>query len=477
MSTEYSSGVKFKEGDKIKGYQIVKAFDPGGFAFAGKARAPTGRSVFFKKYKRPGGSSPWLTGFIAYQTELKRRIQADPAAKALCYEFIEFFEMNKPGGTVPLRAFYQVFEWVEGGKDLSKVLEEIKTNPASYDWNQRVIFARVMMAGINAIHKAGVIHTDIKPENFYLLPEPAIAAKYKLRVIDMDFSLLDGKQAPWHGHEGYVGTPGYLSPEHLAGKVPLKASDVFTLGLIIGQVLGGGHPAAPALDTYEDQVNNGRLKPVTVQKTIENVADLDFLNHVINGCLRQEANKRPTAEQVLMALNGRLAEWDGKRPNTATPAIIPSIPRPTSAPTVKPTPKPPVPVPAVSPMPPPSAPAPVLPPRPSPPAPTPATSSPAASAGVELIGPAGQKLKANIPTKFGRDAFKAWGEDYQKFISPEQFRLYKDASGQWLLEHCTEAKNATNANGCLVAAPVSVQPGMIITLGKTGKCPITLNLG
>jgi serine/threonine protein kinase len=212
MSTEYSSGVKFKEGDRIRGYEILRAFDPGGFAFSAKAKAPTGRPVFFKKYKRPGGSSPWLAGFITYQTELKRRVQADAAARSLCYEFIEFFEMSKPGGTVPLRAFYQVFEWVEGGKDLSKVVEEIRTSPAADDWNQRVIFARVMVAGVNAIHRAGVIHTDLKPENFYLLPEPAIAAKYKLRVIDMDFSLLDGKQAPWHGHEGYVGTPGYLSP-------------------------------------------------------------------------------------------------------------------------------------------------------------------------------------------------------------------------------------------------------------------------
>lgn len=460
MSTEYSSGVKFKEGDNIRGYQIVKAFDPGGFAFAAKAEAPTGRPVFFKKYKRPGGSSPWLAGFIAYQTELKRRIQADAAAKSLCYEFIEFFEMSKSGGTVPLRAFYQVFEWVEGGKDLSKVIEEIKTNPATYDWNQRVIFARVMMAGVNAIHKAGVIHTDIKPENFYLLPEPAIAAKYKLRVIDMDFSLLDGRQAPWHGHEGYVGTPGYLSPEHLAGKIPLKASDVFTLGLILGQVLGGGHPAAPSLDTYDDQVKNGRLKPVTIQKPVENAADLDFLNHVINGCFRSEANKRPTAEQVLMALNGRLTEWDGKRPKTATP-VIPAVPCPKPVPTAISTPKPPTPA---------------SPTRPSPPAPAPTASSPAASVGVELIGPAGQKLKANISTKFGRDAFKTWGEDYQKFFSPEQFRLYRNASGQWLLEHCSEAKNTTNANGYPVTAPVAVQSGMTITLGKTGKCPITLVL-
>ena len=68
MAKEHSSGVKFEAGDHIKGYEILKAFDPGGFAFAGKARAPNGRVVFFKKYKRPGGSSPWLGGFVSYQT-------------------------------------------------------------------------------------------------------------------------------------------------------------------------------------------------------------------------------------------------------------------------------------------------------------------------------------------------------------------------------------------------------------------------
>lgn len=474
MSTEFSSGVKFKEGDRIKGYEILKAFDPGGFAFAAKAKAPTGRPVFFKKYKRPGGSSPWLRAFIAYQTELKRRIQSDTAAKNLCYEFIEFFEMSKPGATVPLKAFYQVFEWVEGGKDLAKVLDEIRTNPAAYDWNQRVIFARVMLAGINAIHKAGVIHTDIKPENFYLLPEPAIAAKYKLRVIDMDFSLLEGKQAPWHGHEGYVGTPGYLSPEHLAGKIPVKASDVFTLGLILSQVIGAGHPAWPSLDTYDDQVKAGRLKPVSVQKSIDGVSDLDFLAQIINACFRLEPNKRPTVEQLLMALNGRLTEWDGKKPKASGIAPVPPAPAHKPAPppadiTPKPAPVvlPPVALVAAS-----ISPAvPVV--------PTPAAIKPAdtISGSIELAGPTGQKIKANIATVFGRNTFKSWGEDYQKFMSPEQFRLYKDASGHWLLEHCAEAKNATNANGAPLAGPTPVKAGMTISLGKTGKCPVTVNIG
>jgi serine/threonine protein kinase len=471
MSTEYSSAVKFKEGNRIKGYEILKAFDPGGFAFAGKAKSPTGRNVFFKKYKRPGGASPWLDGYIAYQTELKRRIQADPAAKSLCYEFIEFFEMSKAGEYGPLKAFYQVFEWVEGGKNLREVLDELKDNPSAYDWNQRVIFARVMMAGINAVHKAGVIHTDLKPENFCLLPEPAIAAKYKLRVIDMDFSLVDSQKAPWHAHgEGYVGTPGYMSPEHIAGQVPIKASDVFTLGLILGELLGGAHPAAPAMDTYDEQVKNGRLKPVSVQQPIKEVVDMDFLNHVINGCFRPEPSKRPTAEQVLMGLNGRLLEWEGRKPKgTTVPAVV--VTTPPAGPTLPPTPRPSPPPPTAAP----SAPvAPARPPRPAPAPVAPPVSVP--PVGVELVGPSGQKLRANIPTKFGRTILKSWGPDYEKFLSPEQFHLFKDNSGRWMIEHCAAATNATNANGKPVTAPIPVAPGMTITLGKTGKCPITVNL-
>jgi pSer/pThr/pTyr-binding forkhead associated (FHA) protein len=93
-----------------------------------------------------------------------------------------------------------------------------------------------------------------------------------------------------------------------------------------------------------------------------------------------------------------------------------------------------------------------------------------------LIGPAGQKLRANIATKFGRNILKTWGPDYEKFISPEQFHLFKDVSGKWIIEHYSTATNATNANGNPITAPIPVQSGMIITLGKTGKCPITLIL-
>ena len=445
MGTEFSSGVKFRVGDRIKGYEIVQVFDPGAFAFAGQARTASGRPVFFKKYKRPGGSSPWLNAFVAYQSELKSKIESFPPAKGLCYEFVEFFELSKSGTQVPLKVFYQVFEWIEGGSDLRKVIESSTEHHGKYDWSQKVMFAKMMMAGVNAIHKAGIIHTDLKPENLYLVPDAALQAKYKLRVIDMDFSLLDGRKAPWEGYEASIGTPGYMSPEHLRGQTPLKASDVFTCGLMLGELLGGTHPAAPNLDGYDALVKNGGLKSIHVPTPIDGVPDQEFLNAVLDGCLRLEADRRPTAEQLLLALNGRLDRWDGRTPG-ARPA--PPPPPPPAGASVK----------AAEPA-----------------APT-AEKPQTAADVVELVGPQGQRIAVRITTTLGRAHFRGWGDDYNAFFSAEQFRLTKASAGRWLIEDCLGATNTTNVDGVPLADVKALRSGMMLTLGKSGKCPISIQL-
>ena len=436
MSSECSSGVAFAEGNRIKGYRIEKAFAPGSMSFVGKAVAPNGRTVFFKKYRTPGSATPWLDGFIRYQQDLKALIEAHPAAKSLCYEFIEFFDLRKDGEIMPLRAFYQVFEWVDGGMDMRKVLDELRSNPRAYDWKQRVIFARVMVAGVNAIHQAGVIHTDLKPENLYLMPDPAIAAKYKLRVIDFDASLIEGRQAPWHGHKGYFGTPGYMSPEHLGGpdSVPNKASDVFTCALILGELIGNGHPCGSAMDEYDERVKTGALGRVAIADQVEGCPDLDFLNHVINSCLSTDHRARPTAGELLLALNGRLPEFRGRRPV--------GDPLPPSRPTPE---------------------------RPPPPP------NPVSTGLLELMGPAGQRLPVNIETRIGKAVLKPWGEDYGKFLSEAQFRFFKNGTS-WMVEHCQGATNQSNADGQPLTAPLPVRSGMVLTVGRTKKCPVQVRI-
>ncbi|MBP5234107.1 MAG: protein kinase, partial [Planctomycetes bacterium] len=223
-----------KEGAVIHGYRLVKVNEPGALAASAVAQSPTGETVFFKQYKSPSVRTEWYRGYVAYQDELKRRVNGS-ALKDFTYRFIDFFTSKDNGP----ECYYQVFEFVSGGQDLADYL---KTNPT---WEKRVIFARTLMHVMKLLHDADIVHCDLKPENLFLMPAPTRHG-FTLKIIDMDFSILSDKRAPWDGYEGYVGTAKYFSPEHLTPKgVPLEASDVFTCGLILYELLAkGGHPYA-----------------------------------------------------------------------------------------------------------------------------------------------------------------------------------------------------------------------------------------
>jgi serine/threonine protein kinase len=465
---ESSSGVKFSDGDAVKGYRLQKVFEPGSNAYAGKALAPNGKLVFFKKYKTPGGSSTWYDDFVSYQNQLKNRIQGDTIARRLCYEFIEFFEMKHPTNS-RMKAFYQVFEWVDGGTDLRGVLDKVAAQPNAFDWGQRLTFAKVLMAGVNSIHNAGVIHADLKPENFFLIPDASITAKYKLRVIDMDYSLLEGLQAPFVEHLGYMGTPGYMSPEH-SKKTVQKASDVFTCGLILGELLGGAHPAGDNFENYDDRAQKGGLNRITISPEINDIKDHAFVNHVINAMLRPEVARRPTCDEVGKALRGQLTEFDGIKAGEGSTTVPVPAPIPPATSSAK-TPSPPPPPTLKTPIPPPTSttstrrPAEPIPPK-----------SPASVSGkLKITGPTGQSLELSLESVLGQLQFRTWGEDFQKFMSPEQFRVLKDTGGNWQIEHSPSAKNMTNFNGSPISGQVAIGSGGEVTLGKSGKCRIVIS--
>ncbi len=96
-----------------------------------------------------------------------------------------------------------------------------------------------LTAGLGAIHAAGIVHRDIKPNNVMLE-----RSGDKLCVSIMDFGL-----ARLHESEATVlqagtvaGTPGYLAPELLDGQRPTQATDLFALGVVFHQLLTGERP-------------------------------------------------------------------------------------------------------------------------------------------------------------------------------------------------------------------------------------------
>ncbi len=410
--------VKHKPGKVIKGYTLKNLLSNGAYAFAYEAEKK-GRKIFFKQYKSPAPAIEWFDGYKSYATEIKNRIQGDDAARTRCYEMIEFFEEKD---------FFQAFEFVEGGMDLLQVVKECDT----YEWPQLVTFAKILMSAMDALHQIGIVHTDLKPENIYLIPDPTIGIGYRLRIIDLDFAILADKPAPWLGHMGFVGTDGYRSPEHIRAQTPSAASDVFTCGIMLAQLLCGWHPFAEcSADQIDAATLAGRAKPFQITRPIPKVDDVAFLQGVLDSALCPDPAKRPTAKQVSQALLGKTFAW--------TPWRTPLTPPP--------------PAPADLPQ-------------------------PETEADISFSYEGTPVLRVGVDSKLGKNHFIKVHED-AKFLSNPQFRVFKNA-GKWMISHESCATNATLLEGAPLLSPTPLASGMVVAVGnpekKISKFPLKIEV-
>lgn len=307
--SEFVSSFPLKVNDNINGYTIEKVFQPGATAYLAIARQDSTRQlVFLKKYRTPGGRSPWFKKYIEHQNRIKIALECDPVAKSISPEVVEFFVCQKPGlGNETFQVYYQVFELLDSGNDLRHLLNDLYQEPAQLTWEQRCAIAKLILAAVKSIHEVGVIHTDLKPENIYLVTKGDVPDKFGVKLIDFDVSILDGALPPWQDHiDGYFGTEGYQSPEHFRKTAPVKASDVFTTAIILSELVGEGHPARGSMPEYQAMAVEGRLKPFRLGGVVPNKADRsDFepIEQVINAALNPDPSCRPTSEQMYQAFS------------------------------------------------------------------------------------------------------------------------------------------------------------------------------
>lgn len=448
---------------KIDTYVVDKVLSQGAFAHAAKAKSTgLGKPVFLKRYFSPTRALPWYNGFVNHQQELKRRISSNEGLSQYSYRFIDFFEGTEGRAN---KTFHQVFEFIDNGRALTDYISELGSGTAR--WEQRVTFARVMMMGIAALHTQKIVHTDLKPDNLLLIPNPNSAGSYFLKIIDLDWSIFSDQRAPWDGKGiGYVGTPGYMSPEHIAQTIPNEKSDVFTCALMLSELLGGGHPFRDKVaddDSFAKAVLGGHGKPFQLLQPIDKVRNGAYLESLINRALSPDRRERPSADELKNALFGRgeasleVPERSPSRPTSIPPATPVPAPMPAKPP-------PPKPAPAVSPMTTPT------------PKPAPTVSVPA----VELLFEGKAAIKISIDMMIGRPMLKHLSPDAQFFSDP-QFRLYRDAGKRWMIGPADGIQNQTLVNGQTLTAPLALRDGMRIAVGNASKgiekLPLIVKLG
>jgi hypothetical protein len=162
---------------------------------------------------------------------------------------------------------------------------------------------RGTLSGLGAVHGAGIVHRDLKSENIFLSLAPGAGGAP--RVVVMDFGLakarrVDGSKSSTAG--AVVGTLDYMAPEQLAGRPATPSSDIYALGVIAFEMLGGCLPyegpsqlaraarklteAAPRVSTHGRGANQG-------------------WDEVVARCLERDPTRRPAnLREVAAAFDG-----------------------------------------------------------------------------------------------------------------------------------------------------------------------------
>jgi eukaryotic-like serine/threonine-protein kinase len=212
---------------------------------------------------------------------------------------------------LPDGSHYMVWEFIDG-ENLAQRLRTGGTLPP----RQAVHVAVQVLHGLEAIHRAGIIHRDISPENIMITPDNTV------KIIDLGVAKLDDDGTVSQTRTGiFVGKLRYAAPEQLGflpeGEKIDGRADLYALAMVVVELLTG-RPPYEAKSPHEYFLHHAREIPMNTVELPANLPGSDVLQQILQKALARNREERfASAHDFAMALEG----IEGTMPDTTSGTV------------------------------------------------------------------------------------------------------------------------------------------------------------
>ncbi len=264
-------------GKTVGSYRITEEIGNGGMGRVYRAIHLTLDRVVAMKMIHPGllGDLELISRFYK---EAKIQAQLNHPNIVTVYDFLEV-----SGG------YFIIMEYVNG-ESLGKVLS--KQGP--FETHVAVSIFRQILDGIGYAHSKGVIHRDIKPNNFILTPSFVKITDFGIAQIICDTGVtMTG---------AVLGTPKYMSPEQILGRKIDHISDIYSLGITFYEMVIGSVPfTSDNSSDYEIKRGHIELPPPLLSEINPDISG-ELENIVLKALSKRPEERFQTADEFRLAL-------------------------------------------------------------------------------------------------------------------------------------------------------------------------------
>ena len=218
-----------------------------------------------------------------------------------------------------------VYDFGQSGTVLYLVMELLRGHTLSAELAQgrrinakrTITIASQLCDALEAAHAQGIVHRDLKPSNIVILDDPPGRDLIKVLDFGLAKSLIQDSGSVVTNTDALLGTPLYMAPEQIEGKVSDQRADLYSLGCILYEMLSGKPPfvdnaVSAVLARHMNDTHAGL--PSHIPSSLRKVID-KLLSKTPEGRIQTAGEVRKVLEDVR-----------DSAPNIGTSATVPHLP-------------------------------------------------------------------------------------------------------------------------------------------------------